>query len=69
MFCIVHFDCIARNLYVLGMYSILLLAIGSSTPNKERVAIYTLTVSSVVTSFKSSVITCPFMANVTQSEP
>ena len=23
----------------------------------------------VVTSFKSSVITCPFMANVTQSEP
>ena len=25
--------------------------------------------STVVTSFKSSVITCPFMANVTQSEP
>ena len=24
---------------------------------------------SVVTSFKSSVTTCPFMANVTQSEP
>ena len=33
------------------------------------VSLLFFTAFTVVTSFKSSVITCPFMANVTQSEP
>ena len=43
----------------------------SRAPRGAGVARYFLDIRLfwVVTSFKSSVITCPFMANVTQSEP
>ena len=47
-------------------YSFYELFLKNIQPNKSAVLNSELM---VVTSFKSSVITCPFMANVTQSEP